>query len=158
MQLPRFRLRTLMIVVAVVGLMLCVARWDNRPVSLGVGHHPIPLTFFVSDTERGLAIPGATIDLVDLDYADIPTPPQVLHLRTGPDGRVTIPLTLQFTEVATPEGELISMSIRYPFWEVKVAADGYETAKRAFVDYHRGNPRFHSPSPPPPVVFRLHRR
>jgi hypothetical protein len=159
MSLPRFRLRTLMIAVAVVAVLLCLPPvWDSSYVSLGIGSVNVPLLFVVCDGESRQPIEGATIRLQDPDCIDTPIAPYVLGLKTAAGGRADLPLNLTFTNAVSPSGRLLSFHVRYPNWEMRVSAPGYREFQADFAMYQKGNPRYHSNLPPPPIVIGLRRQ
>lgn len=155
MPLLRFRVRTVLIAIAAIAVVLTVARyWDLRRVSMGVGHVNISVTILVCD-EQQRPVAGALIDLQDPDCLSTPIEPWVLARRTGSDGRVTVPLGLQFVSGQSASGRLLSFRVRYPNWRMQVSADGYEHFAAEFPDHAEADPRFHTGSSPPPIVVRV---
>jgi hypothetical protein len=100
----------------------------------------------------------ASIDLKDPRYVGTSVAPHVLALRTGADGRVTVPVSLRYSHQTSATGRLLSFHVRYPRWEIRVAAEGYEEFVAPFADYERRDPRFDSQTTPPPVEIRLRKR
>src|SRR3954471_24370853 len=119
MKLPRvrFSLRRMIAVVVFVALLLAlILRWDtDTGASLGVGHVRIPIVFAVLESGSGHSIEGATISLRDRDYDSNPTPPYVLDLKTGPDGRATVFDSWMFSvSTGVPSGALRFYRVAYP--------------------------------------------
>ncbi|MHB1561929.1 MAG: hypothetical protein ACYC61_31155 [Isosphaeraceae bacterium] len=167
MRMPRVRttVRGAMVGVAVVALVLWLilaVRWQPRE-GRGIGHTSIPLAFSVCDAASGAPIEGATIRLEDPDFASSPTPPEVVALETGRDGRATFVLEAPVYMVrrrSSPEWE---WRIRYPWWVMTVAAGGYAEFSAGFDDHaaERGGVGFHEgplPPPSPPIAIKLLRR
>jgi hypothetical protein len=163
MRLPRvrFTVRRMMIAVAAVAFLLwLVLRWDaDTGVSLGIGHASIPIVFVVQESGSDRPVEGATIHLQDPDYEDTPNPPYVLDLKTGPDGQATVLSDWTFhASEGIPSGKLRFYRVRYPPWEMRFSAEGYQGVAASFRDYESKDRRFHEDAPPPPIVIRLRRR
>jgi hypothetical protein len=155
-----------MLGMAALALLLALIRGlDLDPVrSSGLGHTTIPLGFVVYDADSEKLIEGATIRLQDYDYlpGPDPNPPYVLNLKTGPDGQAMFMhnANVYMWKRSSPEWE---WCIKYPLWEMRVAAEGYREFTASFEDFanQRGGTGSHKGTLPPvspPIVVRLRKR
>jgi hypothetical protein len=150
-----------MAMVAAAGLLTWVVfRWDSDTGSdRGVGFVSVTVAFLVVDADSGQPIEGATVHLADREYDNNPIPPHVLDLKTGRDGKASVQLDLMFYQSrGIPSGRLQFYRVRYPQWEIRIAANDYQYMIGWFPTYEKCDRRFHDmDAPPPPIEVRLRR-
>jgi hypothetical protein len=145
MRPPRFRIRSLLIAVAVVAAGL----WLLDSIGTeGVGSAAVPLTFRVVDADSGRPIPSARIEL----YGHYLDGLMSLTAFAGPDGRATIYYPARFTVRQTAIRPM-SRSVDYTA-AVRVPAEGYRTLIVPLCSL-TADRRYHHDPVPPPIVVRL---
>jgi hypothetical protein len=148
----------LMAAVLAAGLFLAIIATRDTGFTGAVGAVDIHLVFRVCELGTGKPVDGATVLLADPDYIDDPKEPYVIGLKTDADGCAEVAFESGFDESrGVPSGRLRYYRLRYPHWQIKVVATGYQSADAWFRDYEMGDSRYRQPGPPPPVVIRLRR-
>jgi hypothetical protein len=156
--------RRLMIAVALVAVLLGFILTVDSPgtIALGVGHRDTQLVFIVSDADFGHPIEGVSVRLRDPDLPEAREPPFTIDLKTGPDGRASIRLNLQFvTSTDTTGGKLFGYRVVYRPWEMRFAKEGYQVLAVPFKHSSTESGRYRrshiDDEPQPPIVIRLRR-
>jgi hypothetical protein len=129
MRLPRIRLRTLMIAVAVAALVASLFAPPRRlPSGIWYDRRAVPLTFAVVDAESGAAIPCASVTIYDSRGSRWTS-----GGRTDAGGRATIAHEFPISGVHDPLGRRIRATVDYGFWDFEVKAPGYRDERAVLV-------------------------
>jgi hypothetical protein len=161
------RRKDLLVLGSVLSIFLLLFLPDGK-VSFGVGHVDVPLDFVFLDAATGRPVAGASLRLRDLDWInEPPREPESIVRSSGPDGHARIKLKgmmVTSCDRVTQDGRFssqLSRSVRYPAWECRVTAEGYQDLEVSYEEFRSrvtGDRRLHEDSIPPSIVFRLRRQ
>lgn len=165
MKLPRwliwfYGIRALLVGVAICAILSTLLLWASRTREFAVGTKSTPIAFTVVDTQTGLPIADASVQLREGNYAvsdsgapiDMLMPAQeVFETATDSNGHGQLTAEIRF---CCNKSFLTSVTY-YSFysWVVRVSAEGYKPFIAPLSDYTGRSVR--GAFPPPDVLVEL---
>jgi hypothetical protein len=146
MRLPHYRLRTLLIAVAILAVVCGAFSYADRALtSIWMDQRVVPIRLIIVDAATGRAIPDAAVTIYDVRGARPST-----SGSSGRDGRVTLlhPFTVIGTRDLLGRRDAGRIDL-YSFWCIEVKARGYRDWRSALSS--RIDPE--GPADPPTIAL-----